>query len=177
MINPVAVSLEPLAPEHYSRVARWISDPETNRWLYSEWREGKVDERTMAIVAMNQKKNRLYLIRDQQDAVGVAAISQISPVDRHGAIWYLVGEAAATGRGVASRAVALLVEHAFIELDLHSLEASVLEGNPASERVLLKNGFQRVGVLHQSVFIGGQPADRTVFELTRRLAGGERRHD
>jgi len=160
------VSLEQLTSEHYSLVAQWISDPKTNRWLYSEWREGNVDERTIAIVAMNHKKNRLYLIRYQQTAVGVAAISQISPVDRHGVIWYLVGEAAAIGRGVASRAVALLVERAFTELDLHSLEASVLDDNLASERVLLKNQFVRVGVLHQSAFVSGQPVDRTVFELT-----------
>lgn len=166
------VSLEPLTPEHYSLVAQWVSDPRTNRWLYSEWREGNVDERTIAIVAMNHKKNRLYLIRDDQNAVGVAAISQISPADRHGAIWYLVGEAAATGRGVASRAVGLLVERAFTELHLHSLEASVLEGNLASEKVLLKNRFQRVGVLYQSAFIGGRPVDRTLFELTRHISDG-----
>lgn len=168
-------SLEPLAPEHYSLVAQWISDPRTNRWLYSEWREGDVDERTIAIVVMNHKKNRLYLIRHQQAAVGVAAISQISPVDRHGVIWYLVGEAAATGRGVASRAIALLVERAVTELDLHSLEASVLEGNLASERVLLKNRFQRVGVLHQAAFIGGHPVDRSLFEWTRHTSD-ERSH-
>lgn len=167
------VSIEPLAPEHYSRVAQWVSDPGTNRWLYSEWREGNVDERTIAIVVMNHKKNRLYLIRYQQAAVGVAAISQISPVDRHAVIWYLVGEAAVTGRGVASQAIALLLERAVTELDLNSLEASVLQGNLASEKVLSKNRFRRVGVLHQAAFIGGRPVDRAVFEWTRNLIDEE----
>jgi ribosomal-protein-alanine N-acetyltransferase len=46
------------------------------------------------------------------------------------------------GRGYATEAVALALPYAFGELDLHRLETGVQLDNPASMRVLAKNGFR-----------------------------------
>ena len=50
------------------------------------------------------------------------------------------------GRGLASRAVTAIKQVAFDELGLHRIEASVLLENIASQRVLDRNGFERIGV-------------------------------
>ena len=53
----------------------------------------------------------------------------------------------ATGRGLASRAVSLVCEHAFKDLDLHRIAADIDPDNSASLSLFLRAGFQREGLL------------------------------
>jgi len=50
------------------------------------------------------------------------------------------------GRGIATGAVGEIVAYAFEDLDLHRVEASTLVDNIASQRVLEKNDFERIGL-------------------------------
>jgi len=51
--------------------------------------------------------------------------------------------------GLATEALAAVVHHAHEALTLHRLEAWTSEGNPASDRVLVKNGFLFEGTLRE----------------------------
>jgi ribosomal-protein-alanine N-acetyltransferase len=73
--------------------------------------------------------------------------------------------AAATGRGVATAAVAHLVRVAFGELELHRIEAGTLLDNVASQRVLERNGFVRFGRAPQYLKIAGSWQDHVLFQL------------
>src|SRR4029077_9456397 len=44
-------------------------------------------------------------------------------------------------RGIVSEAIGAFVEYSFAIFELHRMEAEVYSGNPASGRVLEKNGF------------------------------------
>lgn len=155
--------IEPLDLDQYSQAAEWIADPDINRWLYAEWREHPVDEKLIAVVAMN-KRNRLFLIRDTGDPVGIAAISQINEIDSHAAIWYFLGDQSRSSKGIATAAIGLLVKHAFEKLGIHSLEASVAKSNMASRRVLEKNNFQSSGCLREAFQYDGTFVDRIMYD-------------
>ncbi len=70
------------------------------------------------------------------------------------------------GRGLATRAVGELVERAFGELGLHRLEAGTLVDNRGSQRVLEKNGFERIGVARNYLHIDGAWRDHVLFQRT-----------
>ena len=70
------------------------------------------------------------------------------------------------GRGVATRAVGLVVARAFGALGLHRLEAGTLLHNVASQRVLTRNGFRPVGVSPRYLHIGGAWRDHLLFART-----------
>lgn len=53
----------------------------------------------------------------------------------------------ATGRGLASKALALVIEHGFGALDLHRIGADIDPDNNASISLFLRAGFQREGLL------------------------------
>ncbi len=53
----------------------------------------------------------------------------------------------AQGRGLASKALALLEAHAFNQLNLHRLAADIDPENTASLSLFLRAGFQREGLL------------------------------
>ncbi|WP_353508487.1 GNAT family N-acetyltransferase, partial [Intrasporangium sp.] len=67
------------------------------------------------------------------------------------------------GRGLASRAVRLLVEFAFAELGLRRVEAHVDPLNRPSLRIALRAGLRREGLLRGNAQLGGQPHDTVVF--------------
>ena len=74
----------------------------------------------------------------------------------------------ATGRGLATRAVAEIVTFAFEELTLHRVEAGTLVDNLASQRVLERNEFVRFGLAPSYLHIDGAWQDHVLFQ---RLAG------
>lgn len=68
----------------------------------------------------------------------------------------------ARGRGVATRAVAAMLEHAFAN-GICRVEAHVRVGNAASERVLKRLGFEREGVKRRFLRHGDERVDAGLF--------------
>jgi [ribosomal protein S5]-alanine N-acetyltransferase len=68
------------------------------------------------------------------------------------------------GRGLATAAVADVVAFAFSEAELHRLEAGTLVDNHASQRVLVKNGFERYGLARKLLNVNGAWRDHVLFE-------------
>ena len=71
------------------------------------------------------------------------------------------------GRGLATGAVADVAEVAFGELELHRLEAATLVDNLASQRVLEKDGFERIGIAHGYLRVAGDWRDHVLFQRLR----------
>jgi ribosomal-protein-alanine N-acetyltransferase len=76
-------------------------------------------------------------------------------------------DARRNGRGLATGAVGEVVTYAFDELALHRVEAATLVDNLASQRVLEKNGFDRIGLARGFLRIAGDWRD---FYLFQRIA-------
>ena len=69
-----------------------------------------------------------------------------------------------TNRGLATAALAEILDVAFGELGLHRVEAGTLVDNVASQRVLEKNRFTRIGLARRHLLIGGEWRDHILFE-------------
>lgn len=70
------------------------------------------------------------------------------------------------GRGAATAAVALAVDHCFGPVGLHRLEATVRPENIASLRVLEKSGFRHEGLFERYLDVAGAWRDHRVYGLT-----------
>jgi [ribosomal protein S5]-alanine N-acetyltransferase len=70
------------------------------------------------------------------------------------------------GRGVATRALALVCRRAFEDIGLHRIEAGTLVDNYASQRVILKNGFTQIGLAPRYLQIAGVWSDHILFQKT-----------
>lgn len=67
-------------------------------------------------------------------------------------------------RGLATRAVAVALEHARAEVGLHRVQAATLTHNTASQRVLAANGFTRIGAAARYLRIAGEWQDHLLFQ-------------
>lgn len=78
---------------------------------------------------------------------------------------------AAGGRGVATAAVRDITRLAFGELGLHRIQADTLVHNVASQRVLTRNGFVRIGLAPRYLKIEGRWQDCILHQLVNDPAG------
>jgi ribosomal-protein-alanine N-acetyltransferase len=78
------------------------------------------------------------------------------------AIGYWVSQSH-NGRGLATAAVADTIALAFSQLGLHRLQAETLLHNTASQRVLIRNGFQPFAIAPAYLRIAGRWQDHILF--------------
>jgi [ribosomal protein S5]-alanine N-acetyltransferase len=106
-----------------------------------------------------------YLVKTRDGTiVGRVNLSAVKRAHFHSAtLGYRIAESAG-GKGYASMAVREVVKLAFAELGLKRIEADASVANPASCRVLLRNGFVQFGHSRRSFELGGVWYDRLHFE-------------
>jgi len=71
------------------------------------------------------------------------------------------------GRGLVTEAAAAVTRQVFTEYAVERLQARVIAGNDASERVLQKLGFTREGVLRSLILRRGRCVDVIMYSLLR----------
>ncbi|WP_431246845.1 GNAT family N-acetyltransferase [Leifsonia xyli] len=69
-----------------------------------------------------------------------------------------------TGRGLASAALASVIEASRDQYGLHRLQAATLLANHASQSVLTRAGFERIGVAPKYLQIAGRWQDHVLFQ-------------
>jgi ribosomal-protein-alanine N-acetyltransferase len=73
-------------------------------------------------------------------------------------------DGARNGRGLATGAVGEILSYAFGELELHRVEAATLVDNVSSQRVLEKNGFEKIGLARRFLRIDDEWRDFFLFQ-------------
>jgi ribosomal-protein-alanine N-acetyltransferase len=139
-----------------------------NRAYLSLWEPDSDDPdrwyRVDGVAAWITDGNERFSIVEDGAIAGMASVTGVQyGAFRSGTVSYFVDEARA-GRGLATRAVAELVENAFGELDLHRVEAGTAVANVASQRVLERSGFTCVGLMRKHLLIGGHWVDHYLWE-------------
>ncbi|MBF6632324.1 MAG: GNAT family N-acetyltransferase [Comamonas sp.] len=105
-----------------------------------------------------------YLIWEEKKLVGRINLTQVRRAHFQSAsLGYRIAPGY-SGQGLASDAVAAVMQKAFQEHHLQRLEATARPENPASIRVLLKNGFHQFGHSQSSIELHRQWFDLLYFE-------------
>jgi [ribosomal protein S5]-alanine N-acetyltransferase len=126
--------------------------------------EGQVERLARAFERTEADSYYTYAILDDGELVGQISLANILRGHVQSAILGYWVDRERNGRGLATRAVAAVMVVAFGELGLHRLEAGTLVENVASQRVLEKSGFTRIGIARKHSLIGGVWRDHVVFE-------------
>jgi RimJ/RimL family protein N-acetyltransferase len=134
-----------LAPEHADAIQRLAADPRiaaTSSIPHPYPETGARDFIAQQLADRAAGRAWAFAIMDRGELVGVCAVHGLGPGEMP-ELGYWVG-VPYWGRGYASFGLRMLLEFVFTNLRLERVGARVLEANPASARVLTKNGFQFV---------------------------------
>jgi len=112
---------------------------------------------------MQAKSERIFAIDVNGEAIGAAGLHLKDDVLMlNGEIGYWLGEKS-HNKGIATGVVAKLVKMAFNEHGLLRIYAEVFGNNPASGRVLEKNGFELEARLKNAVVKNSEILDMHIY--------------
>jgi ribosomal-protein-alanine N-acetyltransferase len=104
--------------------------------------------------------------RRDQRLVGVVNVSNIIGGSFANATLGYYGFAEATGSGRMTEAVRLAVEHCFVNLGLHRVEANIQPANARSRALVTRLGFRHEGHSPRLLEIGGEWRDHDRYAIT-----------
>lgn len=111
-------------------------------------------------------QHALYIATSGGQVVGQAMLGNFArSAFQNATLGYSVDEHH-NGRGIATQLVRHAVREAFTTHGLHRVEAGTLLHNVASQRVLAKCGFTRIGISPRHVQIAGTWQDHVLFATT-----------
>jgi RimJ/RimL family protein N-acetyltransferase len=71
------------------------------------------------------------------------------------------------GKGIATKAVNLVVRHAFETLDIQTVEAPIQPHNLASIKVVSKLGFRKTKTIVDYLVVNDKPTNHEIYELQK----------
>ncbi|OUL06426.1 GNAT family N-acetyltransferase [Bacillus spizizenii] len=104
--------------------------------------------------------------RDTKELIGTIGFHALAQKHRRAEIGYEIIPAH-WRNGFASEAVSEVVSYGFAALGLTRIGAVVFTENEASNRLLVKMGFQKEGVLRQYMYQNGIPYDTNMYSLLK----------
>jgi ribosomal-protein-alanine N-acetyltransferase len=167
------VSLSDVNDTYY----RWMNDPEINRYIESRFLPNDMDSLRDDVQKKLEDQNSVFLAiicKDTERHIGNIKLGPIDWNHRLADVGVLIGERGYQGRGYATEAIALVVELAFQDLNLHKLTAGYYAANKGSEKAFKRNGFIVEGVRTRHRFCEGSYMDTVILGLLNEEKGAKR---
>lgn len=146
----------------------WMNDSEINRFLESRFSVHSIDSLKSFVNSMNDSDNNfLFAIIDKcsDKHIGNIKLGNVHPVHKYADIGLIIGDKSYWNKGIATKAIGIICEYAFQELNLRKVFAGVYETNIGSIKAFEKNGFKRAYVKRDTYFFEDKYIDAIVFEL------------
>ena len=107
----------------------------------------------------------LYGIFEGEKHIGNLNISGLSSVHKRAKLTYVIGEKSYWGKGIASFAIAEIIQRATTLYNLNKLYAACADNNIGSKKVLERNGFKLEGIRKKHLFFNNEWFDQLDFGL------------
>ena len=157
-----AAPLARLLTANRDYLAPW--SPLQNDWYFTEDGQCEVLARDLAAYGRGAMMPLAILDADGAVCGRINLNSIIRGAFQGASVGYWVSKSH-IGRGLATAAVADVIDVGFGKLGLHRLEAATLLHNTASQRVLTRNGFRPFAVSEAYLKIAGRWQDHILFVL------------
>ena len=144
-----------------------VGDDEVTSWLSFDSRsadEARVMLDGVLVRARQEPRAEYYLAVALPGDSAVLGFARLGLAGTRAAKLGFAVRRSAWGHGYATDAARTLITFGFGELGLHRIEAGTAVDNVASQRVLEKNRFTRVGLLRAHLLIHGEWVDHYLWE-------------
>lgn len=143
----------------------WFNDTETTRFMQQHYFPNTLQKQLKhfqdAILGVSNKIQLGILPKGEKQIIGVISLDNIDFLNRKADIAIIIGEKKFLGKGLGTKAVTLLLGHAFGKLSLHKVGLGVLSKHTTAIRSYEKAGFVIEGILKDEILLDGQYHDVT----------------
>jgi ribosomal-protein-alanine N-acetyltransferase len=144
-------------------VMKYIYSPLiTNSDEANKYIDNQIDE-------LNNKKSIHWMIclKDNPKAIGIIRFNNFRPTDHRAEIGCMMLPEF-QGKGLVSEAIQRIVDFGFNELQLNTIEATILPENSSSQKLVLRNNFIQEAHFRDYRFFNSRYQDVYIFTLHKR---------
>ncbi|MEZ5870720.1 MAG: GNAT family protein [Nitratireductor sp.] len=148
---------------------RWLNDPRVNRFLETRFSTQTLESiRSFVAEKASSSTEFLYGIFAGEEArhIGNIKLGPVRIPHLSAAVSLFIGDETWWGKGMASRSIVALSNHAFANTGLKKLHAGMYAANTASLAAFLKAGYREEGLLRSHVEDGKNREDVQLVGLT-----------
>lgn len=166
MFEGKLVRLRAHTREDLPRYVTWINDQEVARYL-TFYRPIALEDEERWFAGLGERRNEEVFAIETLDGehIGAGGLHGIDRIARAATLGIFIGNRDYWGRGYGSDAVALLLEFAFDQLNLHRVSLHVYDYNTRAIRAYERRGFVHEGRLRQAGFREGRYYDILVMGI------------
>lgn len=114
------------------------------------------------------KQLRLAIcLKNSFEAIGLIDLFDFDPKNNRAGVGILISNESNRKKGVGSEALALIINYAFEQLQLHQLYANIGSDNEVSLQLFTKFGFQKIGTKKDWIKVNNIYKDELLFQLIK----------
>ena len=149
-----------------NKYLNWYKSKEVTKYSDNQYRNFSLDNQINYVESCLKSKDiELYGIFDNKYHIGNICMSGLESFHYRAEISYVIGDKNYWGKGIASKAVKLIINLAKEKYSLHKLFAGVSSMNIASQKVLQNGGFSLEGIKKDHLFYNNQWQDQHDYGL------------
>ena len=111
------------------------------------------------------KQLRLVISNYENEALGLIDLFDFDFKNRRAGVGILVRDLSDRNNGYGSEALKLLTNYSFTHLNLHQLYCNITEGNSASIKLFIGQGFKEVGLKKDWNLVSGSFKNEYLYQL------------
>jgi [ribosomal protein S5]-alanine N-acetyltransferase len=149
---------------------RWFNDPQVTAYMNkgifpnTELRQNEFYEH----ISKSKNDVQLAIITKRNGfLIGTIGVHSIDWVHRNGEVSIVIGDQSYWGRGVATEAITLIINHAFNKMNLNRIYAGVSSLNQGCIKAFKNTGFEVEGKKRKHLFYRGTYVDVIMLGLLK----------
>lgn len=139
---------------------QWRNDLEVMQTTNLDLDRYSVEETKQFVetVILGSEQSKTYILeeRDEKTAIGITSLIHIDYKNRNAECVIDIGNKEYWGKGYATEALQLLLDYAFLELNMHRIALRVFSFNEKAIHVYKKIGFMEEGRSRESIYRNGE---------------------
>ncbi|PYZ96428.1 GNAT family N-acetyltransferase [Alteribacter lacisalsi] len=160
MFNTHRITLRKMTADDTELYHIWRNDPDVMQST-SPSLDLHTEEETKSFVKdvlLSSSSSKCYMIEDKETSqtIGITSLVQIDLGNRNAECIIDIGEKGYWGKGYGREALGLLLDYAFLELNLHRIALRVFSFNEKAISLYCSIGFTEEGISRESLFRNGQ---------------------
>jgi len=161
----MTIELREVVQDDIKTIKPWLTDKENTTWLDAFFQNDQLSDEQLALLLLKRDR-RTYMVLYHGVSVGITGIANIDEVNQSGHLWAVLGRKDYRRKGIITVALMLTLKKAYFELNLHSVNAWVVNGY-ISKGVCEKLRFNRIGLQRECHRVDGGLRDRILFDILR----------
>ncbi len=156
-----AVRLRAIEKEDLPLFVNWLNDPDVYRYLSLYYPLSNVqEEKWFEDINSRSIAEQPLMIETWDDglwkSLGNISFINVDQQSRNAELGIFIGEKDFWGKGIGTKAIALMLDYGFNTLNLHRIYLRVFEPNQRGIHCYEKLGFRHEGSMREAYFLNGE---------------------